>query len=531
MATFDEELAAAHHALARGDATAAERILKRLLRSAPLHSPANELMGHVARNRGDFEGAGRHLRTAVASPDASPNAWYYFGDWHFRHGRLEEAESAFSRAVDARGAFFEALHELGRVLHEQRRFTDAIAAYERAIALDAKSFAALHNVGKSLSAAGRHQEALERYDQALRLNPQSAITWLTRGQALHDLNRMDLALESYSKTLSLQPDFPEAKADEAIVRLTLGQWDVGWPAYEARWEGASGLRRRHKEIAAWRRERPIEGARILAWCEQGLGDTLQFCRYARMLMDEGAKVVLEVQPALQALLAASFDCEVVARGNALPGCDKQVPLMSLPLMFNTTPANVPAPVPYLRADPARVDSWKERVRRNDTKPKVAIACSGRAAHPYASRRQVSLDRFAPLAEFAHVFLVQKDLRDEDRGALYAGDLKIDDLGDEIADFADSAAILMNMDLVISVDTSLVHLAGALGRPVWILLADVPDWRWMLDRPDSPWYPTARLFRQQKAGDWEGVFSRVIEAFHDFRSRIVRARQEPRGGEP
>ena len=522
MATFDEELAAAHHALSRGDATAAERILKRLLRSAPLHSPANELMGHVARNMGDIEGAGRHFRTATISPDASSNAWYYLGDWFFRHRRLEEAASAFRRAIDVRGAFFEALHELGRVLHEQRRFADAIAAYERAIALDAKSFAALHNAGKSLAAAGRHQEALARYDEALRLDPRSALTWHTRGQALHDLNRMDLALESHAKALSLQPDFPEARADEAIVRLTLGQWDIGWPAYESRWEGATGLRKRHNRIDAWRGERPIEGARILAWCEQGLGDTLQFCRYARLLMDEGAKVVLEVQPALQALLAASFDCEVVARGDALPACDKQVPLMSMPLMFKTMPANVPAPVPYLRADPARVDSWKERVRRNDTKPKVAIACSGRAAHPYASRRQVSLGRFAPLAEFAHVFLVQKDLRDEDRDALNAGDLKIDDLDDEIADFTDSAAILMNMDLVISVDTSLVHLAGALGRPVWILLADVPDWRWMLDRPDSPWYPTARLFRQERAGDWDRVFSRVIDALNDFRRKIVRA---------
>jgi tetratricopeptide (TPR) repeat protein len=512
MATFDEKLEAAHQALARGDSASAERILARLLRSAPLHSKANELMAYVSRSRGDLAGSLRFLETSTASPDASPTAWYYLGDGYFRHRRLEEAANAFRRALDVRADFFEALHELGRALHEQGRYPDATAAYERAIALNGNSFEALHNAGKSLWAGGRYAESLDRYDRALELNPKSPLTWLARGQTLHDLNRMDLALESYAKALALQPDFPEAKADEAIVRLTLGQWDPGWPAYEARWQGVAGLRKRHQQISAWHGERPIDGVRILAWCEQGLGDTLMFCRYVRLLMDEGAKVVLEVQPALQSLLAASFDCEVVSQGDQIPACDKQVPLMSMPGMFTTTPANAPANVPYLQAQPTKVASWSERVKRNDAKPKVAVACSGRAAHKYASRRQVSLDQFAPLAEFAHVFLVQKDLRDEDRNTLSAGDFEIDYLGDEIADFADSAAILTNMDLVVSVDTSLVHLAGALGKPVWILLADVPDWRWLLERADTPWYPTARLFRQERPGDWDGVFSRVTSEF-------------------
>ena len=480
MTGNEQRLQMAQEALARGDVASAEGILRRLLRSA----------------------------------HASPIAWYYLGACYFQHRRFGEAEAALRRSLDVKGEYFEALHELGRSLHEQGRFDEAVAAYGRALALNGRSFEALHNLGMSLAAAQRLEDALGRYDEALQHNPQHALTWHTRGDVLRLLDRPEEALASYGKALALQPDFPEAKANEAIVRLALGQWDLGWRAFEARWRAAGGLRKRHTDIPAWEGERPIDGTTILAWCEQGLGDTLQFCRYARLLMDEGAKVVLEVQPALKALLSASLDCPVFARDDPIPPCDLQVPLMSLPGHFGTTPATVPAHVPYLRAESERTGFWKDRLQRRDGRPRVAIACSGRAGHAFDMRRQVALEHFAPLAQWAHLYLVQKELRDEDRPAFERSGGAMEFLGGEITDFQDSAAIVANLDLVISVDTSLVHLAGALGKSVWVLLADVPDWRWLRERTDSAWYPTARLFRQERPGDWAGVMARVEAALKE-----------------
>jgi tetratricopeptide (TPR) repeat protein len=507
MGLFAKQLSTAEKALAEGNLALAEKVLKPLLRSAPRHSRANELMAYVAGNRGDEESLLRFLKVATATSDASATSWHYLGVLHLRKHRLPEAEACFRTALRMHSDFFEAWHELGRTLHEKGDFPDALAAFGQATGLNPQSYEVHHNSGRALYAAGQFEEALRRYDQSIELAPASADPWLNRGEVLHDLNRMDLALASYARAQALRPGFSEARANEALTRLITGDWDAGWQAFEARWSGAAALQERHAQIPRWRGDASLHGKRVLIWCEQGFGDTLQFCRFVPRVLEQSQSVVFEVQPPLQPLLQSNFDCEVVSVGGAIPQCDLQIPLMSLPLALKATLDNLPG-VPYLKPEPERLAHWRSRLMRTTIKPRIAIATSGRSTYKHETRRQVSLRQFECLAQRCHLFLTQKDLTDDDRRTLSEKDFEVDFLGDEIEDFRDGAAIVANVDLVITVDTSLAHLAGALGKPVWLLLAEVPDWRWMLRRQDSPWYPNATLFRQQKAGDWEGVFAEV-----------------------
>jgi hypothetical protein len=314
----------------------------------------------------------------------------------------------------------------------------------------------------------------------------------------------------------VKPDYDDVRWNESLTRLLLGQFRIGWRKYEFRWKGEMAWPRRHSGIPAWLGEQPVEGRRVLVWWEQGLGDTLHFCRYVPMLAAKGAIVTLEVQPPLKPLMESLPGCSVIASGEAVPACDFQVPLLSLPLVFDTVLETIPATVPYLKADPAKVDSWRERLPRKDARPRIAIACSGHSSQKDNVQRSMALREFAPLQELADLYLVQTALAKEDRKILRKPGAGITSLEGSIADFADSAAIVANMDLVVTIDTALAHLAGALGKPVWILLPSIPTWRWLIGRADSPWYPTATLFRQERLGDWSGVVRSVREALPRFR---------------
>jgi hypothetical protein len=259
----------------------------------------------------------------------------------------------------------------------------------------------------------------------------------------------------------------------------------------------------------------LKGKKLLVWSEQGFGDTLHFCRYVPMLEDRGGQTVFEVQPSLKSLLSRLPGCEVVARGEPVPPCDYQIPLLSLPRVFGTTLDTVPARVPYLDADTVKAAQWKSRLGRSDGKPAVAIACSGSAAQKDDAFRSIPLASFAPLTVLADLHVVQPELREEDQHAL-AATPGMHWFGKEIRDFDDSAAIVANMARVITIDTSLAHLAGALAKPVWILSPWTPTWRWLEGRSDSPWYPTARLYRQEARGDWGPVMRRVEADLADLR---------------
>ena len=515
MATPAKDIAIARQAFSQGDFALAARMLKRVLAAQPGHSLANELMGYVEANRGNLARARELLTAATRAPGASAASWYYLGRLALQEERLDEAESAMRRALSLDAGFFEALHDLGRLLQERGEYAEAVECLQRAGAANPASFEVHHNLGRSLRSLGRYAEALEEYDRALASNARSAETWLNRGEVLHDLGRMEAALECYARARELRPDYPEAAANAAFCLLARGEWEAGWREMEARWRGAGGLRERHAAIARWRGEEPVAGKRILVWAEQGFGDTLQFCRLVAPLVERGAEVILEVQEPLRALLEANLACRVVAVDEPVPSCDWQLPLLSLAGVLGVKPGEIPARVPYIRAPSDRVGKWRERLGPRGDKLRAAITCSGRVTHKHESRRRIALADLAVLAPHAEVFVVQKHLEEEDRRALERGAIDAEYLGDELIDFRDGAGIIANMDVVVSIDTSIAHLAGAMAKPVWLMLADVPDWRWMLERADSPWYPTARLFRQKRPGDWAGVLEEVRHALQDF----------------
>ena len=316
-------------------------------------------------------------------------------------------------------------------------------------------------------------------------------------------------MASYERSLALKPDYAHAHWNLADCRLMLGDFAQGWQEYEWRWKlEQRDFAQRDFAQPLWLGAPALHGRTILLHSEFGLGDTLQFCRYATEVAALGADVVLEVQPPLVPLLSGLKGVrQVVARGAALPAFDYHCPLMSLPLAFKTDLGNVPAEIPYLASDPARVALWREKLGPK-RRPRVGIAWSGSQSQRN-DKRSMALAQMLPLlGDWAEWLSLQKEVPDSDLTLLASrGDVR--HLGEELADFADTAAVVELIDVLVTVDTSVAHVPGAMGKPVWILLPfNAHDWRWMLDREDSIWYPSARLFRQAAVGDWAGVIGRV-----------------------
>jgi hypothetical protein len=329
-----------------------------------------------------------------------------------------------------------------------------------------------------------------------------------RGHALRRLDRPLEALADFEAALVRRAEFPEAHFEAAMTRLTLGDFDAGWRAYEWRWKtGAFAAQRRQFKAPLWLGDAPVSGKTILLHAEQGFGDTIQFIRYAPLLAGRGAKVVCEVQTELQSLLSQFDGIEILAEGEALPAFDLHCPLLSLPLAFGTQRETIPASVPYLAPPVERAAYWRDRLPAD--LPRAGFVWSGSPSHKNDSNRSIPLARLAALFENppVHCFSLQSELRDADRDVL-RGLPNLVHLGNEFRDFADTAAVIASLDVVISVDTSVAHLAGALGKPVVILLPFAADFRWMRHRDDTPWYPTAKLFRQPAFGDWDGVIARL-----------------------
>jgi hypothetical protein len=388
---------------------------------------------------------------------------------------------------------------------------EALAAYERAIAL-APGYAEAHNHRAiALNDLDRPAEALASSDRALALAPGHADAWYNRGNALRELHRHADAAQSYERAIALAPDHASAHWNLADCRLILGDFARGWEQYEWRWRLASRAQsRRAFAQPLWLGAEPLAGRTILLHAELGLGDTLQFCRYATEVAQRGARVLLEAQAAVLPLLQTLEGVErLVRRGEALPGFDFHCPLMSLPLAFRTDLGNVPARVPYLHSDPARVQAWRDRLGEA-AKPRVGMVWSG-SQGLRNDKRSMALAQMLPLARPGLEWVsLQKEVPACD-AELLAAHNDIRDVGADLRDFADTAALVELLDLVVTVDTSVAHVAGALGKPLWILLPFNPhDWRWLLEREDSVWYPTARVFRQPAAGDWASVIARVGE---------------------
>jgi tetratricopeptide (TPR) repeat protein len=423
--------------------------------------------------------------------------------------RPEEALAMFDAVLTAAPRHLQALVNRGNALTDLGRPEQALADYDAALALAPGHPLALYNRGNALHALGREQEAIAAYDAALRAAPGHAKSWLNRGLTLAALNRHGDALASYGKALSLAPDNADAHFGAAMSLLTLGDYPRGFAEYEWRWKRAGVTTRKELSKPLWLGGAPLAGKIILLHAEQGLGDTVMFARYAPRLAKAGASVVLEVQPELKSLLAGLEGVSaVVSRGETLPPFDLHCPLASLPLACKTELSGVPAEIPYLHAPATHLAKWRPRIEPLAW-PRIALAWSGRASHVNDRNRSLDPAQLEPLLALpgASFIGIQRELRPADAGFLSA-DARILHLGGELADFSDTAAVLSLVDLLICVDTAVAHVAGALGRPAFVLLPFQPDWRWTLEGETSPWYPALKLFRQPVPGDWASAIAGV-----------------------
>jgi tetratricopeptide (TPR) repeat protein len=465
--------------------------------------------GLALRALGRHEQAAESLQRAAQLAPQSAEARNELGAALLAAGQAARALECFDTAASLRPDFPEALGNRAVALLGLGRAEEALASVERAIALQPGRAEFHGNRGMALMAAGQAALALASFDRALALDPAYADAHANRGLALAELHRFDEAEEGFRRAIAIDPDHASARFSLGVSRLQAGDYEAGWAGFEWRWKEKqlAPLARAFRE-PRWAGDEDLRGKTLLIHAEQGLGDTLQFCRFVAPVAARGATVVLEVQPALVPLLAGlAGAASVVPAGAPLPPFDRHCPLLSLPFALHAGAGGIGMDAPYIRPDSGRVARWRQRLGEA-SRPRVGLAWSGNPGHRNDRNRSASLAAVRPLLEAAvEVVSLQKEVRDADR-ALLASDGRIRHFGEELADFADAAALVEAMDVVVAVDTSVAHLAGAMGKPVWVLLPHGPDWRWQRDREDSPWYPSARLFRQDSPGNWAGVVARV-----------------------
>lgn len=556
-----------------GQLVEAETLYRAILAAAPDHPGSHHLLGLVEHQLGRDEAALQSIKRAIALNDNEPNYHNNLGTVYRSLGRLDEAIACYRYAIALKPAFAAALSNLGLALQQQGQLAPAQRALEQALQAKPDYAAAWFNLGNVLAARGEHAKAIEHQRRALALDPNHIEAWNNLGAALTELGEIDEAAGCYRRVLALQPANAAAhnnygrvlaqrdELDEAIahfrqaialqphaidalinlgnVLLERGEPAAAHASYQralaiapthesAHWNDglallvqgdlAGGFAQWRWNVAAakrfaapeWRGE-ALDGATILIHAEQGFGDTIHFARYLQLVAARGGKIIFEAPVELHRIFAGMPGVEqVVAFGDALPDFAWQCPLLSLPLAFGTTLASVPSDVPYLSTDPEAAEEWRRRLARPELK--VGLVWAGRPEHKRDRHRSLMLAQLAPLAEVPNTafFALQKGAAVCQAESAPAG-MRLEILSPLLGDFADTAAAIMAVDLVVTVDTSVAHLAGALGRPVWILLPYAPDWRWLEERSDSPWYPTARLFRQDASRRWAPVVAEVAAA--------------------
>jgi tetratricopeptide (TPR) repeat protein len=539
----------------------AQLIYERILEVQPEHFESLHSLGIIAGQTNHWERAAELIGKAIAINPTVAAAYSDQGVVLKALKRWDAALASFDLAIGMQADHAEAHNNRGNLLRELRQLEAALASYDRAIAIRADYAEAYYTRGVVLHDLNRLQSALDSYDKAVAIRPDYAKAYSNRGVVLEHLNRLEAALASYNRAIAIKADYAQAYSNRGNVQRELGHWQAalascnqaialepnnamahqnralallvagdfanGWRDFEWRWRNENspivkGIRPFPQPL--WRGEEPLTGKTILLHSEQGLGDTIQFCRYARMVAELGARVILEVQsPLMNVLTGLRGVAQLVSRGDDLPDFDYHCPLMSLPLAFKTTVSSIPAPIPYLSSDDQKVLYWSYKLGER-RKFRVGVVWSGGfrpqqpELWPINGRRNIPLTEFAPLKhpDIEFYSLQKGQPAESELAELVSSNWdgpRLTDLTHLLHDFADTAALMENLDLIISVDTSTAHLAGALGKPVWILNRFDTCWRWLLDRSDSPWYPTVRLYRQEKAGDWDSVIQRVAGDLH------------------
>ncbi len=498
--------ALAHHQA--GELEAAETLYRQALALAPSDPDALHLLGVLAHQRGQHEQAAVLI---VESIKASPGIAQYhnsLGETLFALGRTEQALVAYRTACALDPAYAAAHNNFGIALQTLGRLPEAISAFEQARRTAPDSVEACFNLANALHESGKAEEAIACYRQALALAPEDPEIHSNLGVALKDLNRFFDALAAFEQALALRPDFPEARANRGMALLVTGRFKEGWPEYV--WRFAAAGRKDYLGRPRWDGD-DIAGRTLLVHTEQGIGDVIQFVRYLPIVKARTGRVLLTCERVLRPLLEGvpGVDELIDASSDLAHGIDfdAHIALLDLPGVLGTTLESIPEEVPYLTPAPERVARWRERLAGDSYK--VGLCWAGRPEHANDRNRSIALSAFALLGHISGMTLYSLQKGAAAGQVAHAGaGLTLIDHTDELHDLADTAALVANLDLVISVDTAVAHLAGALAKPVWTLLPYAPDWRWLLEREDSPWYPTMRLFRQPQIGDWESVMKRV-----------------------
>ena len=527
----------------RGEIDAATRRFRDVVALLPEDADAHYNLGVALLSQEQLDEAITCFRRALQLNPGQLDACFRLANSLTKRRRLDEAAVYYRRLLSRKADHAGALNNLGNVLRELGQLDEAVDCCRQAVTLDPHNGAAHNNLGVALMNQEKLEEALACYAEALRLKPdyvepyanratarlmqdrpeealaqcELALQLDTRHAAAHhnasfallSLGRIDEALARGGRAVELNPEDAQLHFNHAMTLLLTGKFDQGWREYEWRWK-----RPGHEEVPLarprWNGE-PLGGRTILLRTEQGYGDSLQFIRYAQLVKQRGGRVIVECEAPLQRLLAScpGVDATVV-RGDALPPFDVHLPLLSLPLIFNTSMDTIPSSAAYLAASEEAVSHWRAELAREGSF-KVGLVWRGNPANLIDRRRSIPLVQFAPLARVPKVRLYSLQFgaaRDELPGV--AGDWPITDLAEPLSDFHDTAAVMRNLDLVISCDSSPCHVAGAIGTPVWVALPFVPDWRWGLEGSDTPWYPTMRLFRQARRGAWDDVIRRIAE---------------------
>lgn len=490
----------------------AERCYQQVVALWPGAYDAHYELGLILRGLGKFNEASDSYRTALSIKSDNAQAHAGLGEICLLQNNYTDAVAHFKKSVATEAGRAETHCNLGLAYWHLGKIQQALDSCQTAIRLNPELAEAYSNLGLVLNAQGRSEGACAACQQAIHLNPFLDGAYVNLGMACHDMGRYDEASEAYEKTMRINPNNPDAHWNLALLLLLHGEFERGWEEYEWRWQRQATPPRPFVQ-RLWDGS-TLAGRTILLHAEQGLGDTLQFVRYIQHVKARGGRVIVECQAPLAKLVSTCDGVdEVVVQGSPLPPFDVHAPLLSLPRIFQTRINSVPNQTPYLKVPDQNHARILAAISSNPGQLKVGIVWAGRPTHPNDRNRSCEFALFRPLSMLANIklFSLQKGERCSD---LATNAVSAINLGDMLNDFSDTAAAISRLDLVISVDTSVAHLAGALGKPTWVLLPHVPDWRWMLTDEKTPWYPHMRLFRQHQAGDWSTVFERVTTALQN-----------------
>jgi tetratricopeptide (TPR) repeat protein len=496
----------------------AERLLREIIDTNPSHGEALEGLAYIAANQHDHALAADYFDRAIDALPDTVSRLHDAGLSNQSAGRHERSVQLFEQVLALAPRNLMSMHAAALSLTALGKNERALEMFQRACLLEPASWQIRYNMGRALGLLGRFDEEIAAYKHAIELKPDAVDAYVNLGVALRDLHRFDEALKVFKKAIQIDPNHAGARTNRAQLNLLLGEFEHGWREYEWRWR--DGGQQHDFGDSVWSGDVPLTGKTLLLHAEQGMGDTLQFVRYIDLLTGRGARLVLRVQDALLPLLKTYPGVDTVIGASAdVPPFDYHCALLSLPHALKTRAA-IPGTVPYLFAHAARSATFEPLLDKRH--PRIGVAWSGSSTHVNDRNRSMRLADLSPLFNLDATFVsLQKEVREEDRVAL--AQFPLLDVSLQLDSFADTAALIAQLDLVICVDTAVAHLAGALGKPVWLMLAWTPDWRWGMERTDSAWYPRARLFRQTARGDWTNVVADVVAALEGVTEADASAR--------